>query len=168
MTTRIVPFFQLALLGWILLYVHVDVLWILLVWTCCCMVCRNLPFKISSDEMYDIFGKYGPIRQIRLGSKNDTRGTAFVVYEDILDAKSACDHLSGFNVGGRSASFFSLFLVFLRFQFLLSFLPSFCCTDTSLCYTTSQTRWTRRSTWRKRRKTSRKWRRNMVWKKTSE
>lgn len=27
---------------------------------------RNLPFKISNIEMYDIFGKYGPIRQIRL------------------------------------------------------------------------------------------------------
>ncbi len=27
---------------------------------------RNLPFKISAEEMYDIFGKYGAIRQIRL------------------------------------------------------------------------------------------------------
>lgn len=51
--------------------------------------------------MYDIFGKYGAIRQIRLGVNNDTRGTAFVVYEDIYDAKNAVDHLSGFNVCGR-------------------------------------------------------------------
>ncbi|KAJ3067518.1 Splicing factor 3B subunit 6 [Podochytrium sp. JEL0797] len=62
---------------------------------------RNLPFKISAEEMYDLFGKYGPIRQIRLGQANDTRGTAFVVYEDIFDAKAACDHLSGFNIMGR-------------------------------------------------------------------
>ncbi|KAF4320544.1 hypothetical protein BBO99_00005715 [Phytophthora kernoviae] len=62
---------------------------------------RNLPFKISSEELYDIFGKYGAIRQIRLGTNNDTRGTAFVVYEDIYDAKNAVDHLSGFNVCGR-------------------------------------------------------------------
>lgn len=62
---------------------------------------RNLPFKISPEEMYDIFGKYGAIRQIRLGDKQDTRGTAFVVYEDIYDAKNAVDHLSGFNVCGR-------------------------------------------------------------------
>ena len=62
---------------------------------------RNLPFKITAEEMYDIFGKYGAIRQIRLGDKQDTRGTAFVVYEDIYDAKSAVDHLSGFNVCGR-------------------------------------------------------------------
>ena len=48
---------------------------------------RNLPFKITSEEMYDLFGKYGPIRQIRIGSANDTKGTAFVVFEDIFDAK---------------------------------------------------------------------------------
>lgn len=35
------------------------------------------------------------------GDKQDTRGTAFVVYEDIYDAKNAVDHLSGFNVCGR-------------------------------------------------------------------
>jgi hypothetical protein len=28
-------------------------------------------------------------------------GTAYVVYEDIWDAKNACDHLSGFNVCNR-------------------------------------------------------------------
>ena len=32
------------------------------------------------------------------------RGTAFIVYEDIFDAKNACEHLSGFNVGGRYLS----------------------------------------------------------------
>ncbi|KAI9286577.1 hypothetical protein BC943DRAFT_320971 [Umbelopsis sp. AD052] len=62
---------------------------------------RNLPFKITSEEMYDVFGKYGAIRQIRIGTGNDTRGTAFVVYEDIFDAKTACDHLQGFNILGR-------------------------------------------------------------------
>merc|ERR1719495_2701245 len=62
---------------------------------------RNLPYKITAEEMYDIFGKYGAIRQIRVGNTPETRGTAFVVYEDIFDAKNACDHLSGFNVCGR-------------------------------------------------------------------
>merc|ERR1719284_461416 len=58
---------------------------------------RNLPYKISADELYDIFGKYGSIRQIRRGNGPETRGTSF----DIYDAKNAMDHLSGFNVAGR-------------------------------------------------------------------
>jgi pre-mRNA branch site protein p14 len=62
---------------------------------------RSLPYKITGDEMYDIFGKYGAVRQIRLGSTNDTRGTAYVVYEDIYDAKTACEHLNGFQVASR-------------------------------------------------------------------
>lgn len=62
---------------------------------------RNLPYKIENDEMYDIFGKYGAIRQIRIGNQNETRGSAYVIYEDIFDAKEACEHLSGFNVCGR-------------------------------------------------------------------
>merc|ERR1712127_472891 len=62
---------------------------------------RNLPYKISADELYDIFGKYGSLRQIRRGNGPETRGTAFVCYDDIYDAKNAMDHLSGFNVAGR-------------------------------------------------------------------
>ena len=62
---------------------------------------KNLPFNIKNDEMYDIFGKFGPIRQIRLGNERNTKGTAFVIYVDVFDAKNAVDHLIGFNVGGR-------------------------------------------------------------------
>ncbi|KEP62552.1 UNVERIFIED_CONTAM: pre-mRNA branch site protein p14, putative [Hammondia hammondi] len=62
---------------------------------------RNLPFKITDDELYDIFGKYGAVRQIRKGNTDKTRGSAFVVYEDVLDARAAVDQLSGFNVAGR-------------------------------------------------------------------
>lgn len=62
---------------------------------------KNLPFKITADELYDIFGKYGALRQVRLGNKPETRGKAYIVFEDIYDAKNAVDHLSGFNVGGR-------------------------------------------------------------------
>ncbi|KAI8337124.1 hypothetical protein BC941DRAFT_426774 [Chlamydoabsidia padenii] len=62
---------------------------------------RNLPFKITTEEMYEVFGKYGAIRQIRVGNAQDTRGTAFVVFEDIFDAKNACEHLQGFNILGR-------------------------------------------------------------------
>ncbi|PAV73018.1 hypothetical protein WR25_13438 [Diploscapter pachys] len=62
---------------------------------------KNLPYKITAEEMYDIFGKFGAIHQIRVGNTSETRGTAFVIYEDIFDAKNACEHLSGFNVSNR-------------------------------------------------------------------
>ncbi|PFH31591.1 putative pre-mRNA branch site protein p14 [Besnoitia besnoiti] len=62
---------------------------------------RNLPFKITDDELYDIFGKYGAVRQIRKGNTEKTRGSAFVVYEDVFDARAAVEQLSGFNVAGR-------------------------------------------------------------------
>ena len=73
--------------------------------------------------MFDLFGKFGPIRyvrtrlyapppspksyiliicrQIRQGIANNTKGTAFVVYEDVMDAKQACDKLNGFNFQNR-------------------------------------------------------------------
>ena len=35
------------------------------------------------------------------GNEVHTKGTALVVYDDIFDAKNACEHLSGFNVGNR-------------------------------------------------------------------
>lgn len=35
------------------------------------------------------------------GTNKETRGTAYVVYDDIYDAKNACEHLSGFNLLGR-------------------------------------------------------------------
>jgi len=75
---------------------------------------KNLSFKVTSEEMYDLFGRFGPIRQIRLyfptlrdseltnrGNKNATRGTAYVVYESPQDAKIAVDKLNGFSFGGR-------------------------------------------------------------------
>ena len=68
---------------------------------CRILYVRNLPFNISSEDLYEVFGKYGAIRQIRLGNTKDTRGTAYVVYEDIFDAKNAQEHLSGFNVQNR-------------------------------------------------------------------
>lgn len=35
------------------------------------------------------------------GTAKETKGTAYVVYDDIWDAKTACEHLSGFNLLGR-------------------------------------------------------------------
>lgn len=70
--------------------------------------------------MYDLFGRYGSIRQIRIGNEQKTKGTAFVVFDDVMDvgivsgtgsltleltkhpqAKNALDHLNGFHLQER-------------------------------------------------------------------
>ena len=40
-------------------------------------------------------------RQIRQGIATNTKGTAFVVYEDVMDAKAACEKLNGFHFQNR-------------------------------------------------------------------
>jgi len=62
---------------------------------------KNLSYNVAVEELFDLFGKFGPIRQIRQGIANNTKGTAFVVYEDVMDAKQACDKLNGFNFQNR-------------------------------------------------------------------
>ena len=62
---------------------------------------RNLPYKITSEELYDVFGRFGPIRQIRKGKTAEKKGTAFIVYEDTHDANNAVENLNGSNVQGR-------------------------------------------------------------------
>jgi pre-mRNA branch site protein p14 len=79
-------------------------------------------YNVTVEELFDLFGKFGPIRyvptqdalqlraayetdleyrQVRQGIANNTKGTAFVVYEDVMDAKQACDKLNGFNFQNR-------------------------------------------------------------------
>jgi pre-mRNA branch site protein p14 len=43
------------------------------------LLVKNLPFKITSEEMYDIFGKYGAVRQIRLGNAPETKVSSFLI-----------------------------------------------------------------------------------------
>ena len=62
---------------------------------------QNLPFKITAEELYDIFGRFGAIRQVRVGTDAATKGTAFVVYEELADAQVACDKLNGFQAAKR-------------------------------------------------------------------
>ena len=62
---------------------------------------KNLPYNVDTPTLFDLFGKHGPIRQIRAGTTNNTKGTAYVVYEDVMDAKNACDRLNGFNFMNR-------------------------------------------------------------------
>lgn len=77
-------------------------------------------YQISGDDLYDLFGRYGNIRQVRIGSEQKTKGTAFIVFDDVMDvsklsisqkrfihlhllqqAKNALDHLNGFHLQER-------------------------------------------------------------------
>ena len=82
---------------------------------------KNLNYQINGEDLYDLFGRYGSIRQIRIGNEQKTKGTAFVVYDDVMDvsvfeklrvallsllftkfqAKNALDHLNGFHLQER-------------------------------------------------------------------
>ncbi|CAN6630878.1 hypothetical protein TRVA0_012S03246 [Trichomonascus vanleenenianus] len=62
---------------------------------------KNLAYDVTAEELYDLFGKFGAIRQIRTGNSSTTKGTAYVVYEDMKDASAAREKLSGFNFHNR-------------------------------------------------------------------
>lgn len=62
---------------------------------------KNLPFKITGEDLYDIFTRYGSILQIRLGTAKEKKGTAFIVYKSVVEAKKAYEELNGFNVAGK-------------------------------------------------------------------
>lgn len=49
---------------------------------------KNLNYQITGEDLYDLFGRYGSIRQIRIGNEQKTRGTAFVVFDDVMDVRS--------------------------------------------------------------------------------
>lgn len=55
----------------------------------------------QGEDLYELFGRYGAIRQIRIGNTQQTRGTAYVVFEEIGDAKSALTSLNGFHLQER-------------------------------------------------------------------
>lgn len=46
---------------------------------------KNLNYQITGEDLYDLFGRYGSIRQIRIGNEQKTKGTAFVVFDDVMD-----------------------------------------------------------------------------------
>jgi pre-mRNA branch site protein p14 len=57
---------------------------------------RNLPRTIEKDELVELFSPYGAIMQIRIGTDDSTRGTAFVVYKRIESARKAIKHMNGY------------------------------------------------------------------------
>ena len=62
---------------------------------------KNLPNKITPEELYDIFWRFGPVRQIRKGIIPKNKGSAFVVYEKTENARECLEKLSGVNIVGK-------------------------------------------------------------------
>lgn len=65
-----------------------------------CGTCEHLQYALARRHGHAKL-KLTLSSQIRQGIANNTKGTAFVVYEDVMDAKSACDKLNGFNFQNR-------------------------------------------------------------------
>ena len=61
---------------------------------------KHLPHKLSPENLYDIFWRYGVIRQIRRGVL-EKKGNAIVVYDNEESARSCVSEMNGFNVGGK-------------------------------------------------------------------
>jgi pre-mRNA branch site protein p14 len=68
---------------------------------------KNLPYTASSEALYGLFGKYGPINQVRVPENSGTGptpgnlGTCFIIYNNVSSAKKAAAELNGVNFEGR-------------------------------------------------------------------
>jgi len=62
---------------------------------------KNLNYQIIGEDLYDLFGRYGSRIQIRIDNQVKTKGTVFVVFDDVMDAKNALERLNGFHFQGR-------------------------------------------------------------------
>lgn len=76
---------------------------------------KNLNYNITGEDLYDLFGRYGSIRQIRLGNDTKTKGTAFVVFEDVMDVSALASlPLLGFLLCAVDANDLSFVCVYRR------------------------------------------------------
>lgn len=64
-------------------------------------LCDNSRRSAAHPPASPLANTLSPPRQIRQGIATNTKGSAYVVYEDVNDAKSACDRLNGFNFQSR-------------------------------------------------------------------
>jgi len=64
---------------------------------------KNLNYDVDSKALWTLFdpNQERIVRQIRQGISVDSRGTAYVVFWNVMDAKNALDKLNGFNFQNR-------------------------------------------------------------------
>lgn len=63
------------------------------------LLVTGVPSKaFNGDYLYKLFGQYGGIQQIRVGSSNLTKGCAIIVYEQCESAAAAIEGLNEFKI----------------------------------------------------------------------
>ncbi|KAK0461940.1 uncharacterized protein EV420DRAFT_1640239 [Desarmillaria tabescens] len=63
---------------------------------------KNLNYQITGEDLYDLFGRYGTIRQIRIGNEQKRRARRSLYLMMLwMCAKNALDHLNGFHLQER-------------------------------------------------------------------
>ncbi|KAI0553582.1 hypothetical protein F4679DRAFT_580309 [Xylaria curta] len=64
---------------------------------------KNLNYEVTDGDLFKLFDpdETGIIRQIRKGISGETKGTAYVVFWNAMDAKNALEKLNGFNFQNR-------------------------------------------------------------------
>lgn len=67
------------------------------------VILRNLPFKISEDDLKTEFGKYGAIKECNILKREDGKliGCAFIQYDKVNHAAKAIHHANGKEMFGR-------------------------------------------------------------------
>lgn len=69
------------------------------------VIVKNLPFNTPTDTLYELFGKYGNINQLRVpetsSQDRSNLGSCIIVYNNSSNAKRASSELNGINFGGR-------------------------------------------------------------------
>ena len=67
------------------------------------LIVRNLAFAASQSDVRDLFGTFGPLRNVRVPKRYDgrARGFAFVEFERASDASSARRALGAAHLYGR-------------------------------------------------------------------
>lgn len=67
------------------------------------IILRNLPFKITEEELNKVFSKFGPVKECNILKREDGKlvGCAFVQYDKVNHAAKAIHHANGKEISGR-------------------------------------------------------------------
>ena len=61
----------------------------------------NLPKSTTGDVLYTLFGRCGPLRQVRMSGDGPAKSHAIVVFEREADAEAAIANLNGKSFGAN-------------------------------------------------------------------